>query len=297
MVTPLKDVQGFVQSTSEVVTDGLRGSLDQPAFPEAAPKPEESLQAQETSLQPSAEKPSFAPPPVEAQTANLSDTASRMEPQASPIVPPDYQSVLGSLTGETEEDVAFNDYTELPSTMFIPPSMQEIPALQGYESVLGKIYQDAFKENIAKENLAARPTPGTWEPKRVRHAERASGVNQSLLDVVSLAETYLPEGFELQVGHQGGKRKQAEQDALVKAGFSKTRKSYHLTGNALDLQPIVGGKNHFASHDMKYWGPVQEAMKRASKELGVPVEWGGDWKGSWDKPHWQIPRGWKSETS
>lgn len=35
-------------------------------------------------------------------------------------------------------------------------------------------------------------------------------------------------------------------------------------------------------------------VKACAAELGVPVEWGGDWKTFPDGPHFQIPREWKS---
>ncbi|MGE8636345.1 MAG: M15 family metallopeptidase, partial [Achromobacter piechaudii] len=33
-------------------------------------------------------------------------------------------------------------------------------------------------------------------------------------------------------------------------------------------------------------------VKACAVELGVPVEWGGDWKSFKDEPHFQIPRDW-----
>src|SRR5690606_9208095 len=109
---------------------------------------------------------------------------------------------------------------------------------------------------------------------KVRYIDRAKGVSPKLLEVVKLAQNYLPEGVEMQIGHQGGKRTLEEQKRLKAAGFSKTLKSRHLHGSALDIQPIIGGKNKFASQDMKDWAPIRDAMKRAAKELGVKVEWG-----------------------
>jgi peptidoglycan L-alanyl-D-glutamate endopeptidase CwlK len=29
-------------------------------------------------------------------------------------------------------------------------------------------------------------------------------------------------------------------------------------------------------------------MKRAAKDLGIDLEWGGDWKSFPDAPHWQL---------
>lgn len=242
-----------------------------------------------------------------------SDTSRPSIPDAGPpdIAVPDLGGVLLSIFGAQDEPeiVEIDEQVQLEmeqialSGVPTPTARPEDATTQVQGGALMAILRSSLEPDKPTESPAIAAMPkqevqaGTWAPQRVRHAQRAKGVNQSLLDVVSLAEKYLPKNFELQVGHQGGKRTQAEQDALVKKGVSRTRRSYHLTGNALDLQPIVDGKNRFDSHDMKYWGPVRDAMKRASKELGVPVEWGGDWKGSWDKPHWQIPRGWKPSPS
>ena len=31
-------------------------------------------------------------------------------------------------------------------------------------------------------------------------------------------------------------------------------------------------------------------MKKAARELGIPVQWGGDWRTFFDGPHFQLPR-------
>jgi imidazole glycerol phosphate synthase subunit HisF len=84
-----------------------------------------------------------------------------------------------------------------------------------------------------------------------------------------------------------GVRSKERQRELYNAGKSKTLNSYHLTGHAVDIAPVVGGR---VSWDWKYYHPVAEAMKAAAKELGVQITWGGDWKTFKDGPHWQIPR-------
>ena len=221
-----------------------------------------------------------------------------------------FSSVLSSLIPEADTPAPT---PQTPAPVVQQPNtaaMELRGTLDAFDSTLTRIITGDRTTTSAPTTSAptAAPTPpatpaqqktptGSWKPERVRFAERAEGVNPHLLEVISLAEKYLPPNFELQVGHQGGRRSQEEQDKLVKAGYSKTRRSYHLTGNALDLQPIVDGVNRYDSHDMAYWGPIRDAMKRASKELGIPVEWGGDWKGSWDKPHWQLPKGWSPAVS
>jgi peptidoglycan LD-endopeptidase CwlK len=36
---------------------------------------------------------------------------------------------------------------------------------------------------------------------------------------------------------------------------------------------------------------MNAAMQDASKKLGIPIEWGGNWKSFQDLNHWQLP--WK----
>ena len=84
-----------------------------------------------------------------------------------------------------------------------------------------------------------------------------------------------------------GNRTQAEQDALYAQGRTKpgpvvtwTRKSRHIGGQAIDLT-LFSGKN-----------PVWESKHydtagRVGKELGLV--WGGDWKRTKDRPHFELP--------
>lgn len=84
-----------------------------------------------------------------------------------------------------------------------------------------------------------------------------------------------------------GMRTLARQKELVAKGASKTMNSRHLTGHAVDL--ISLDKNGEVTWDWKYYYPVAEAMKQAAKEVGVAVEWGGDWTSFKDGPHYQLP--------
>lgn len=83
-----------------------------------------------------------------------------------------------------------------------------------------------------------------------------------------------------------GMRTLARQRQLVAAGASKTMNSRHLTGHAVDLGAMVGGKIRW---DWPLYAIVAKAMKAAAKELGVPLEWGGDWRTFKDGPHFQLP--------
>lgn len=83
-----------------------------------------------------------------------------------------------------------------------------------------------------------------------------------------------------------GLRTKERQAELMKAGATTTMNSRHLTGHAVDLGALVGGKVRW---DWPLYYKIADAMKAASAELGIPVEWGGDWKKFKDGPHWQLP--------
>lgn len=76
----------------------------------------------------------------------------------------------------------------------------------------------------------------------------------------------------------------AEQKANVASGASKTMKSYHLVGQAIDFVPIVGGKAMWGSKDYETTS-VKKFVAKA-KQLGMV--WGGDWTSFIDKPHLQF---------
>lgn len=86
-------------------------------------------------------------------------------------------------------------------------------------------------------------------------------------------------------------RSAAQQEKNIKAGVSKTRRSRHIVSKdglcrAADIVPMVDGKVSWAWPMYYKLAPV---MKAAAKAVGVPVEWGGDWKTFRDGPHWQLP--------
>jgi len=83
-----------------------------------------------------------------------------------------------------------------------------------------------------------------------------------------------------------GLRTKERQAQLLKAGATTTMNSRHLTGHAVDLGALVGGKVRW---DWPLYYKIADAMKAASVELDIPIEWGGDWKKFKDGPHWQLP--------
>lgn len=112
--------------------------------------------------------------------------------------------------------------------------------------------------------------------------DRLTGVHPDLVDVVMLAIGKSEVDFCV----LEGVRSMARQEQLVKAGASKTMKSRHLTGHAVDLGAMLGGSVRW---DWPLYHKVADAVKEAAAELSIPIEWGGDWKSFPDGPHFQLP--------
>ena len=112
---------------------------------------------------------------------------------------------------------------------------------------------------------------------------RLNGVHPDLVKVVKRAIEITPVDFVV----VEGLRTQARQAYLLDAGKSRTMNSYHLTGHAVDIAPIVDGT---VSWDWKFFHPMANAMKQAASELNVSLVWGGDWENFKDGPHFQVPR-------
>lgn len=111
---------------------------------------------------------------------------------------------------------------------------------------------------------------------------RLEGVHSHLVQVVKRAIELTEVDFTVLEGLRSLER----QEELFAKGASKTMNSRHLTGHAVDLGAYVDGK---VSWGHKYYEAIAKAMKQASDELDIPIEWGGDWKTFKDSPHFQLP--------
>ena len=83
-----------------------------------------------------------------------------------------------------------------------------------------------------------------------------------------------------------GLRTIEEQRLLYQKGATRTMRSRHLTGHAVDLAATVQGQVRW---DWPLYTKLSKAMKAAAKAEKVPIEWGGDWATFKDGPHYQLP--------
>lgn len=112
--------------------------------------------------------------------------------------------------------------------------------------------------------------------------KKLNGVHSDLVRVMRRAITLTPVDFKITEGLRTVDR----QRALVTAGASRTMKSRHLTGHAVDVAALVGKDVRW---DWPLYSKIAVAVKEAAKQERVPIEWGGDWKTFKDGPHFQLP--------
>lgn len=119
-------------------------------------------------------------------------------------------------------------------------------------------------------------------PLDTRSRARLAGVHPDLVRVIERAAEQSDIAFIVTEGI----RTQERQAQLMQAGASKTMRSRHLTGHAVDLAVKVGDEVRW---DWPLYDRLSTVVKRAAAEEGVELEWGGDWPRFRDGPHFQLP--------
>lgn len=79
-----------------------------------------------------------------------------------------------------------------------------------------------------------------------------------------------------------GLRSKAQQLLYYTSGKSKTMHSRHLHGFAVDFVDVG------ATYNAATMKRIADAFKLASAELGIPIQWGGDWHSFKDTPHIEL---------
>lgn len=77
----------------------------------------------------------------------------------------------------------------------------------------------------------------------------------------------------------------------AKVTWVKPENGNHLSGRALDVAPYIRGKLEYDDNGkLGLWPKIAKAFKDAARELDVSIEWGGDWEGTKDRPHFELVR-------
>lgn len=103
-----------------------------------------------------------------------------------------------------------------------------------------------------------------------RSLDKLDGVDEKLVATVKLAIAVAKIDF----GVICGLRTMEEQRVLVDKGASKTMRSKHLDGKAVDLMAYIGSR---ASWELNLYDDIADAMKEAAVETGAVLRWGAAW--------------------
>jgi len=103
-----------------------------------------------------------------------------------------------------------------------------------------------------------------------RSLSRLEGVDERLVRVVCSAIRL----SNIDFGVSEGLRTEERQKELVASGASKTMKSKHLEGRAVDLVGYIGGQ---VSWEVTTYDDIADAMKMAAQAEGVKLRWGAAW--------------------
>ena len=131
----------------------------------------------------------------------------------------------------------------------------------------------------------------------LKGTDKLKGVNPILIDWINLfAKDYNYEltnkGVDIIITE--GLRTLEQQKKYLATGKSKTLKSRHLIGNAIDICFSVNGKINW--NDMTYWALAGKHFNQYAKLKDLNLRWGGDWNknGNYkdekflDAPHFEI---------
>ena len=111
--------------------------------------------------------------------------------------------------------------------------------------------------------------------------ERLAVVKKPLQDLFNAAIADSPYDFSITCGL----RTVEEQRVLFNTGKSKTMKSKHLTGDAVDIAVFVDGK---ITWELKYYRAVALHIEKVAKQIGIGILWGGRWASFVDGPHFEL---------
>jgi peptidoglycan L-alanyl-D-glutamate endopeptidase CwlK len=120
-----------------------------------------------------------------------------------------------------------------------------------------------------------------------RSEKNLQGVHPDLVAIVRRAVELYDETFIVTEGLRTIER----QRQLVAKGASKTMNSRHIKaangfGHAVDLAVTLDGELRW---DWPLYKRLADIVKQAAADVGVPIEWGGDWRTFKDGPHFQLP--------
>ena len=185
--------------------------------------------------------------------------------------------------------------------------MRKTSLTQGQVDSFYKLLEQGAELNTIVSFLGMQETEQEIKVSEYKLSERSlnslKGVNPSLVKVVERAIELTEQDFLVlegvrskeqcyinygkgrtvaQCSAKGVPTKYAQPSLSKVTWLNNPLASKHVTGNAIDLVPYPIDWNTISK-----FTTISKAMKQAAKELGVDLEWGGDWTKK-DYPHFEL---------
>ena len=141
------------------------------------------------------------------------------------------------------------------------------------------------KAKAAKKEAEAQTDPYKYRLSS-RSLRRLEGVHPDLVKVVKRAIQLTELDFGITEGVRSAERQaklRADGKSWVKVSKHQIKKDGY--GHAIDFAVFIGKS---VSWEWEHYVTVSKAFKQASKELNVPITWGGDWERLRDGPHVEL---------
>jgi peptidoglycan L-alanyl-D-glutamate endopeptidase CwlK len=113
--------------------------------------------------------------------------------------------------------------------------------------------------------------------------DKLKGVNQKLIDLVTQLDVITQAEDNVEITVAEGLRSKERQQQLFNEKKSKTLNSKHLTGDAIDIYPILKSKPGSI-----YWDFYPVLIKKAKQINSTDFIFGFDW--GWDSPHIELKK-------
>jgi len=123
-----------------------------------------------------------------------------------------------------------------------------------------------------------------------RSLNNLEGVHSDLIVVVTHALLISEIDFVVIEGLRTPERQQQ----LFDAGATRTTRSRHMTGHAVDLAVWWKGAIRW---DWPFYDRLSVYVKEAAKHHNIDITWGGDWQSFRDGPHYELSRKTYKETT
>ena len=185
--------------------------------------------------------------------------------------------------------------------------MRKTSLTQGQVDSFYKLLEQGAELNTIASFLGMQETKQEIKVSKFKLSERSlkslEGVNPNLVKVVERAIELTEQDFLVlegvrskeqcyinygkgrtaaQCSAKGVPTKYAQPSLSKVTWLNNPLASKHVTGNAVDLVPSPVDWNTISK-----FTTISKAMKQAAKELGVDLEWGGDWTKK-DYPHFEL---------